>query len=167
MAGDKGRSGIDGWLFVFLALVGVVTPLHHIARMVDITGYAFNFAKQGEMSPAGAFISWFFFAIIAVGAIALSIWIVRIMWRKRVWSTIKNVLVALWILYLVPPVADTVVGMFVLSYSVTDVIIVNASALAWGVVFAFAGMVYLTSATRVANTYLKPNSVRQIDDTFG
>ncbi len=167
MAGDKGRSGIDGWLFVFLALVGVLTPLRHVARMVDITGYTFNFAKQGQMSPTGAFVSWSFFAIVAVGAITLSIWIVQLMWRKRVWSTIKKVLVALWILYLFPPVAETVIGMFVLPYSAMDVVILNASALLWGVIFAFAGMVYLTSATRVANTYLKPNSVRQIDDTFG
>jgi len=167
MALQKGRFGIDGWLFVFLALVGGLTPFHHIATMIDVTGFAYNSAKSGLMSPFAALVTWVFFAVVRGSAIVISIWIVHIMWRRREWKTIKHVLVALWILYLAPAVIETTFGFFTFPYPPIEVIRRNLPALLWGVVFAFAGMVYLTSSKRVANTYLKPNSVRQIDETFG
>lgn len=167
MTRDKGRSGVDGWLFVFLVLVGVVTPLHHVFVIGDLYRWSGEAEASGALSPTAAMISFFTFAWIHVAAMLVAFWIVYRMWRVREWSTVRYAVIALWLLYPGPLVLEVGIGAAVMPVPVGETILNSASRLVWSCVFAMAGTVYLTSSVRVANTYRKPGSPGDADGTFG
>lgn len=166
MAKDVNRSGVDGWLLVFILLLGIVAPIYYLFdayRVVSSTRYLIN---SGTFTEGGAAI--LVAVIVTLTAVMLGLlWLAAWrLWRVFRWSSVRLAIAVVWFVFVGIVLIDMFGGIVLAPDAWRIIVAGKASAFATGMVLAFGATVYLTSARRVANTYRRPGSLGEANDVF-
>lgn len=166
MADDKAKSGVDGWLLIFILLVGVAAPIYFAVEFnMVLNGVRYN-VQAGVMPPDDGTLILSLSALLTIVSIAPLIWSAVRLWREHRWVSVRFVIAAMWLSFVGTKLIDTLLGIAFAPTEWWTIVMLNLSLFIWHMVVASAATVYLTSSRRVANTYRRRDSIGEAQGLF-
>lgn len=159
MTEKKEVQGIDGWLLVFLVLIGGVTPVANLVLFFIGRMNMARFEARYGPTPLNVTIADWAFGAIEVAIPLFILW--RMIARKE-WRSVQIAVAGIWLLFVGVPVLDFVIGELQYPGSFDRFMTMVAPGLSRGAFLASGAMLYLFTAKRVANTYPRHTDLAEI-----
>lgn len=166
MARDKAKSGVDGWLLVFILLMGIAAPIYFAVEFnMMLNGVRYG-VETGVMPQSDGTLILSLSALLTIGSIVPLLWSAVLLWRKHRWGSVRFAIASAWLAFVGVKLVDILCGIAFAPHEWWTIVLLNLSLLIWHIVVACAATVYLTSSRRVANTYRRPDSIGETQQLF-
>ena len=156
-----GKSGVGGWLALFVITLAVLRPLF------TVTSILADIAQMGaRFPPAQARVLTIFDIAECVTIVAGCEFLVWRLLRVPRWSTVRIVIAGLWLLALFPAFAELTAIPFVIRVSFQPLLRVLLAQHFRVAIYAGFWTAYLLRSSRVAETYPREPSEARLADVF-
>jgi hypothetical protein len=158
----RGPEGIGGWLALLCVTIGAAWPSAVLAGLIPLysdPGLPFPVEERWAAVVA---MEW----TLAIGSV-LGCW--YLLWRllaRRVWSTVRSTIAAMWILAVAMPVLEPLLFSLITDRPMPAALADGSLSFIVQLLAATFWSIYLRNARRVANTYRRPGALPDLGKVF-